>query len=157
VSVSWRLGQHLVSSLGKNNKDTTMAQTASLAGMLHLHPVTAVLFPVPLSLVISETLRLPLLNTRFIDKMADIVLVDRGPSSLASKNPFRNLVSDNSTARPISTNPFLDSNEISSPADASSKVPHKTIINGTTSPSSPASNTADIFVIPPYSRIKCLD
>lgn len=48
------------------------------------------------------------------------LLTERGPSPLASNNPFRSRVADNATSpalapiRSVSTNPFLDVTEIKS-------------------------------------------
>ncbi|KAJ9609160.1 hypothetical protein H2200_006932 [Cladophialophora chaetospira] len=71
-------------------------------------------------------------------------LAERGPTSLASKNPFRNLVSDSSAARPISTNPFLDTNEIVSP-DSANKTVTTSAPNSATSPATMVAKTTDIF------------
>ena len=78
--------------------------------------------------------------------MTDVQTTDRGPSSLASKNPFRNLVADTNPNRSLSNNPFLDSNEIMSP-DSATKAP-ATAPNSATSPTSMIDKTADIFVSP---------
>ncbi|KIW35084.1 uncharacterized protein PV07_01804 [Cladophialophora immunda] len=71
-------------------------------------------------------------------------LADRGPASLASKNPFRNLVSEKNSSRPISTNPFLDSNEILSP-DAANKATPPVSTGMAINRSNAADKTADIF------------
>ena len=78
--------------------------------------------------------------------MTDARATERGPTSLASKNPFRNLVSsDNKTVRPISTNPFLDSNEVASPERATKATPTSTT-ESATGQSSVADKNADLFV-----------
>ncbi|KIW50034.1 hypothetical protein PV05_11658 [Exophiala xenobiotica] len=75
-------------------------------------------------------------------------LADRGPSPLASNNPFRNRLVDNAISpglapvKPVSTNPFLDSSEIASPDGTSNGT--STGDNVTKSPK-PADLTADIF------------
>ena len=70
---------------------------------------------------------------------------ERGPSSFASKNPFRNLIPDNNAVRPISTNPFLDTNEISAQGQVNKASP-TTAPGSAKSPSSTVNETTDIFV-----------
>ncbi|OAL40072.1 hypothetical protein AYO20_00490 [Fonsecaea nubica] len=72
-------------------------------------------------------------------------LADRGPTSLASKNPFRNLVSENNSIRPVSTNPFLDSNEILSPEGTTNKATHPIGTGVAATRSDVTDKTADIF------------
>ena len=77
--------------------------------------------------------------------MTDVRATERGPSPLASKNPFRNLVSDTTAARPMSTNPFLDSNEIIS-SDAAAKTAPTTATEKVASQASVTETTANLFV-----------
>ncbi|KIW88728.1 uncharacterized protein Z519_10774 [Cladophialophora bantiana CBS 173.52] len=77
--------------------------------------------------------------------MTDPRSTDRGPTSLASKNPFRNLVSEKTSTRPISTNPFLDSNEISSPDTPNNATTPTTGTGMGVKRPDMADKTADIF------------
>ncbi|KIY01389.1 uncharacterized protein Z520_02941 [Fonsecaea multimorphosa CBS 102226] len=76
--------------------------------------------------------------------MTDPCSTDRGPTSLASKNPFRNLVSENNSVKPISTNPFLDTNEILS-SDAANKATPPVGSGMATNRTNVADNNTDIF------------
>ncbi|KAK6382193.1 hypothetical protein LTS17_004080 [Exophiala oligosperma] len=70
---------------------------------------------------------------------------ERGPSPLASNNPFRNRMPDSATSpnlgpvKPASTNPFLDSSEVALPNR------NKGATSDSTKPSRPTDNTVDIF------------
>lgn len=78
--------------------------------------------------------------------MTDPMSTDRGASSLASNNPFRNRMTETATSpglapiKPVSTNPFLDSSELA----ANGRLP-PTGTNGVKQTSEP-DQTLDIFV-----------
>jgi hypothetical protein len=118
-----------------------MAQTVPLTGMSALDSVSVFILP-SLCCLHPHLLSCTLLS---FGNMADIHAAERGPSSFASKNPFRNLVSDKKNVKPISTNPFLDSNEIA-PTNSANKVTPTSGPGGATSPSSTVDQTADVFV-----------
>lgn len=62
-----------------------------------------------------------------------IASVDRGVSPLMSNNPFRNRIASTTSTgmRPVSTNPFLDTNEVTNGLSIPSAKPAPENINST--------------------------